>query len=231
MPHSELLWNRISTCPPVRRLLDTAGVRVTPYYLFLEKLSFFDGPHPRQAPGACEIGRLAGSDLRDLGAAPGIRLPSPERLARLGADELGYVLRCGGEAAGYTWICLRRCESRFGRFGLKPHEAYFFQTSIAAHFRGRNLALRLKCHAYAELKKLGREILYSHVMRFNRPSIRAHEKLNAKALGLWLSVEARRFWVCLPIRNYRLPPDALPFRRPGGPAAGFRRAPAPAEWD
>ncbi len=215
-------WMKISGYPPVRRLLDTLGIRIVPHYLYLEKRSFVDLSYLHRVFEEYKFGPVTSGDMTSMAEMSGISLPSETHLNRLDGGELCYVLRSRGKPVGYTWICLDRCESTYGKFRLMHNEAYFFQTTILDSLRRKGLGFYLKWKAYGELEKLGREILYSHVMVFNVPSIGLHKKLKAKTLTLGVSVEVmHKLWFCLPIRRYRLPVETNPGRHPNGFAVGL----------
>jgi GNAT superfamily N-acetyltransferase len=161
-------------------------------------------------------------DIAAMARLPRFLLP-PERYREgLGAAALCFGVKHGGKPVGYIWICLDRCDTAFGRFRLRPNEAYSLQTWVQEPFRRKGLAMYLKWRAFAELMKSGRDVLYSHVIVFNTPSVGFHNKLNAKMLRLGVVLQAaHRFWVCLPLKTYPLPAGVDGIRRPGGFSIGF----------
>lgn len=215
-------WNQVSRYPGVRRLLDVLGIRVVPFYLYVEKRSFVDLSALDGVFQEYEFGPVALDDIAAMAQRPGFSLPSRRYLKRLGAEALCFGVRYRGEPVGYIWICLDRCETLFGRFRLRPNEAYSLQTWVREPFRRKGLAVYLKWRALAELLKAGRDILYSHVMVSNVPSVGFHGKLNAKILRLGVSFQAAHsFWICLPVKNHPLPAGVNGVRRPGGFSLGF----------
>jgi hypothetical protein len=179
------LWMQLSAWPPVRKCLDRLGMKVVPFFLFLERLSFADLSPLSQRFGDYETGLLGPRDMAAVAAIPG-RDTTPEAVyqKRLKAGNICCGTRHRGDLVAYTWADMERCDSILYGFSLKPKEAYLFDAFTTESYRGRGIAPYLRWHSYRELAQLDKVDLYSYSLYSNAPAIRFKRKLNAQIVGV-----------------------------------------------
>ena len=183
-------WMRISACKPVRRGLDTLGMSVVPYYLFLEKKSFADLSHSGKHLRGYKTGLLGPEDMALVAAIPGRQVPEPVFQKRLQRGDICCGIKHEGVLVSFVWAAMDAAEAYFGRMPMKPTEAYLFDAFTRVDYRGRGLAPFLRWHLYGELEKRGRVDLYSYSLYSNRPAVRFKRKLNARTIAWGLHIQA-----------------------------------------
>lgn len=165
------------------------GIKTQPYYLCVEGLS--DRTLPPYETGFHQylFSFLGPEDMKKIGTIPHRFFSEQQLLSRLKKGQLCFAAKCRGKIAAFAWCNLEECHYDGCNFPLKNHEAYLFDTYTLNSFRGRGIAPYLRYHLYEELARMGRKRLYSVSERFNIPSIRFKQKLNAKFVGRGIYVE------------------------------------------
>ena len=99
-----------------------------------------------------------------------------------------YGAKYKGQIVAFTWVSLDESNYEWHKLQLKENEAYLFDMHTAKAFRGKNIAPYLRYQSYRVLKNMGRNKFYSISQFFNTPSKKFKKKLNAKFLGLHLTI-------------------------------------------
>lgn len=185
------LWSKITHNNPVRIFLDGlgwTGIRITPFYLTLEKRPSMPPPPPEDTD-AYTTALLGLEDMPGIAAIPLRTVSYKDLLDRLDAGCICVGILHRNKLAAFSWANLQECTFEGSRFALKANEAYLFDAFTMLDYRGRGLASRARYKVYTELEKLGRTRYYSITDCFNKPSLRFKQKLGAEKVWLGLLVK------------------------------------------
>lgn len=174
--------------------LNTVGILIQPYDLFLEGLRKGPIPAYETPPGGFHIEILHSADMKTIASMPDRNIPEARLLERLerGNECLGVFL--GNELAAFTWCNLDNCTFPGDPFPLGPEEAYLFDAHTSHVHRGKGLAPLARYQIYRRLERTGRSRFYSVSDRFNKQARRFKQKLNAQVLRSGIYVEIFRRW-------------------------------------
>ena len=174
--------------------LNTFGILIQPYDLFLEGLHKGPIPAYETPPAGFHIEILRSADMKTIASMPDRNIPQGRLLERLekGNECLGVYL--GRELAAFTWCNLESCTFPGDPFPLGPEEAYLFDAHTSHRHRGKGLAPLARYQIYRRLEGTGRRRFYSVSERLNKQAIRFKEKLNAEVLRSGIYVEVLRRW-------------------------------------
>jgi len=199
MSYYEYIRRRVRHSGFTRLLLEflaKIGINLRPFILLREGV--FDNAPGNIGPEfkAAEITFLEAADmpaLASLADLPGRSVTEDALQQRLRAGNKCAALTLNGELAAFTWCDYEKCSFQGYPFKLKANEVYLFDAYTFVAFRGKGLAPYIRHSLYVDLAKQGREICYSISDRFNRPSLRFKEKLNARWLvsGVYLVLFSR----------------------------------------
>lgn len=197
MNYTKYIRMKIRHNPFPRVVLDgltKLGIKIYPYHVFLEGL--FDGvQHPLKVrQDEYELGFLGPQDMKVIASIPFREISHEELLTRLRERKMCFGVKQRGRLAAFTWCDVEECNFKGLRFQLNDDEAYLFDAHTMDSFRGKGIAPYLRYQLYKKLAKLGRYKLYSISLRFNAPSLRFKEKLNAKLIGSGLFIELFHGW-------------------------------------
>ncbi|MGD2129436.1 MAG: hypothetical protein PVG42_03380 [Lysobacterales bacterium] len=179
-------------------VLAKIGINLRPFVVLREGI--FDHTDTPRIPDpdfeAVEIKYLEAADMRVLASLsdlPGRSITEGELQKRLRAGNKCAALTLDGELAAFTWCDFETCSFQGYPFSLKANEVYLFDAYTLVAFRGKGLAPYIRYSLYVDLARQGREFCYSVSDRFNRPSLRFKEKLNARWLisGVYLVLFSR----------------------------------------
>ena len=179
-----------------------AGIKISFFYLVKEGLY-------REIP-ELELNKFPDYDLiildeNDITLLSTIpeRTLSKEKLLKLLKDEcICFGLKKENDLAAVTWVNLKECS--YGSFNLpmKEEEACLFGAYTLIKYRGENLAPFIRYQCYKELKKMGKNTLYSISEALNRQSINFKKKLDARYIFLGLHVCLfNKFKFSIPLRK------------------------------
>ena len=179
-----------------------AGIKISFFYLVKEGLY-------REIP-ELELNKFPDYDLiildeNDITLLSTIpeRTLSKEKLLKLLKDEcICFGLKKENDLAAVTWVNLKECS--YGSFNLpmKEEEACLFGAYTLIKYRGENLAPFIRYQCYKELKKMGKNTLYSISEALNRQSINFKKKLDARFIFLGLHVCLfNKFKFSIPLRK------------------------------
>lgn len=197
------LWKAIGRNFLIRIFLDALGIKVIPFYLFLEES--FDGilPYLEIESDEYETGFLGPTDMKAIADIPGREISEKELIQRFKDGKFCYGMKFHGEVVGFTWYDLNRCHFEHYKFSLKEKEAYIFDTYTLESSRRKGIASYIRYRLYKELAGLGKNIFYSIAEYFNMPSIKFKQKLDAKSLRLVLYIELFKKWhISMTLRKY-----------------------------
>ena|GEM_PF-402135 len=168
------------------------GIQILPFYLVEERLSEEVAPAFEKGFEDLEIVPLGPEEMETVARARDHRFSREELLERLkrGNQCLGVMQQ--GSLAAFTWADLSECSSEWWRLPLKDNEAYLFDAYTLEEFRGKGIAPYMRYASYLALNQMGRDRFYSVSEVFNAPSLRFKERLKAKLLSLWVSVQLFR---------------------------------------
>lgn len=223
MSYYQYIRRRIRHSGFTRLLLEVLakiGINLRPFVLLQEGV--FDGPAVPLTlrPGFenLEIRYLESADmsaLAELSNLPGRSITEEELRERLRAGNKCAALTLNGELAAFSWCDFERCSFAGYPFKLRPNEVYLFDAYTLIAFRGKGLASHIRYSLYIDLAKQGRNVCYSISDRFNRPSLRFKQKLDAQWLvsGVYLVLFSRwRFTFMLKEHKSDVPVRSEPHR-------------------
>jgi GNAT superfamily N-acetyltransferase len=178
--------------------LAMVGIRITPFYLVEERLSEEVAPDLEKGFEAYEVVPLGPQEMEAVARITKYGFTQEQLLERLQRTNQCLGVKQDGVLAAFTWADLSECRSEWWRFPLKDNEAYLFDAYTLEEFRGKGIAPYMRYACYKALSQMGRDRFYSISEVFNAPSLRFKERLKAKLLSLWVSVELfgryRRTW-------------------------------------
>jgi len=172
--------------------LAMAGIRMIPFYLVEERLSEEVAPDFEKGFEAYEILPLGPEEMETIARVQKYGHTREELLERLQRANQCLGVKQDGVLAAFTWADLSECSSDWWRFPLTEDEAYLFDAYTLEEFRGKGLAPYMRYACYKALNQMGRDRIYSVSEVFNAPSLRFKERLRARLLSLWVSVELFR---------------------------------------
>lgn len=184
-------------------ILAKIGINLRPFVLLREGVFENTSRDFGNRFESAEITYLEAEDmpaLASLADLPGRSVTEDELQERLRAGNKCRALTLNGELAAFSWCDYEKCSFQGYPFSLKSNEVYLYDAYTFVAFRGKGIAPYVRYSLYEDLAKEGREICYSISDRFNRPSLRFKEKLNAKWLisGVYLVLFSRwRFTLML----------------------------------
>jgi len=192
----------------IRFKLMRNGVEFTPYYLMQEGLKFVTIiPEINGIPKDYSFAFLGPDDIKTMGVAKVVGFFSEEKsLALLKAGGKCIALKHNEEIAAYMWIDLAEINFIKSKIiPLKSNEAYLWEIRTTESYKGKNLAPYLRYKSYEVLKEMGRDVLYSVSVCFNKPTIRFKKKLNAKKLKLLLFIQLfNKFRRHFTLKSYKI---------------------------
>lgn len=180
----------------ILEILAKAGINLRPFVLLRESI-FEVKPRPPEPEFAdAETRYLDEADMpaiASLSDLPGRSVTEDELRDRLLAGNKCIGLTLNGELAAFSWCDYEQCSFLGYPFKLKSNEVYLFDAYTLVAFRGKGLGPYIRCRLYENLASQGRDVCYSISDRFNRPSLRFKEKLNARWLvsGIYLVLFSR----------------------------------------
>lgn len=188
MSYSAYIGRRLRYSGLNRLLLEAlakVGGNFRPFVLFRE--SVFDSTVEDLVAefDGYETKYLDADDMAPIAALaelPGRDISENDLRQRLQAGNKCLAVINNGELMAFSWYDLTNCTFRGYPFALKANEAYLFDAYTFPPFRGKGLALYLRCRLYRELTSLGRDTFYSISERLNRPALKFKKKLKAQEL-------------------------------------------------
>lgn len=196
MRYAQYLKHKLAYDPwqqTVLNIFGKCGIRIQPFYLFLEGLSAA-APTVQEEVTACEINFLQSEDMDQIGTLADRNIPTSILRHRLENGNICLGAWLQGELMAFTWCNFDRVTYEGYPCNLAADEAYLFDAYTATSFRGKGLAPYIRYRSYLELKTLGRTKLYSITERFNRSSMRFKQKLGARVVDSGLLVEFFKCW-------------------------------------
>jgi hypothetical protein len=169
--------------------LAMAEIRMTPFYLVEERLSEEVAPDFEKGFEAYEVVPLGPEEMEEIARVHKYGHTQEQLLERLQRANQCLGVKQDGVLAAFTWADLSECSDNWLRFPLKDNEAYLFDAYTVEEFRGKGIAPYMRYACYMALNQMGRDRFYSISEVFNAPSLRFKERLKAKLLSLWVSVE------------------------------------------
>jgi ribosomal protein S18 acetylase RimI-like enzyme len=168
------------------------GLQILPFYLVEERLSEEVAPAFEKGFEDLEIVPLGPEEMETVARVRDHEFSREELLERLKRGNQCLGVKQDGALAAFTWADLSECTSEWWRFPLKDNEAYLFDAYTLEAFRGRGIAPYMRYACYMALNRMGRDRFYSVSEVFNAPSLRFKERLRARLLSLWVSVQLFR---------------------------------------
>ena len=90
---------------------------------------------------------------------------------------LGALIQ--GQIIAFTWANLNQFSFKSYTFPLASSEAYLHDAYTSIEYRGKKIAGYLRYKLYEKLADLGRYMLYSITIQYNKPALRYKEKIGA----------------------------------------------------
>ena len=168
------------------------GIQIIPFYLVEERFPEELAPDFEKGFEDFEIVLLGPEEMETIARVPDYRFTQEQLLERLQRGNQCLGVKQHGALAAFTWADLSECSNEWCRFPLKDNEAYLFDAYTLKEFRGKGIAPYMRYACYTALNQMGRDRFYSISEVFNAPSLRFKERLKAKLLSLWVSVELFR---------------------------------------
>ncbi len=199
MDYFKNLWVKIRFSSPLRIITDILGrlgVRITPYYIYLEGLDYADLSSLKTDFTGYETVLLGSQDMKEIAEIPGrCNLTEQSFLNKLNQGHLCLGMKHDGKLAGFNWANLTELTfSASTCFKLKNNEAYLYDAFTLMDFRGIGIAPYIRYKCYQQLEQLGKNRLYSISLAFNTPAIKFKKKLNAEPYELRLFIDIFRKW-------------------------------------
>ena len=113
------------------------------------------------------------------------RFRKGEAEKRIKAGNLCFVAYVDGQIAHYTWIVLGEtdiCEP-WGKLRIESNSAYNFDGYSAPKYRGLGLGPFVFKEALDYLEKKGVSKVYALIDKYNKPSLRAAQKMGYRLVG------------------------------------------------
>ena len=140
-----------------------------------------------------------------MAAMGGSGYSSEELKTRLENKSICVGLKHKDKIVSYTWCDIVNSQHQLLLFNLSENEAYFYDSYTTNAYRGKNLIILVRHHAYKELKKIGRQKFLSTADFFNTPAIKFKKKLDAKPLQVVFYVNLfTKFEKIFVLKNYGL---------------------------
>lgn len=186
----------------IRYRLIRYGFEFTPFYLMQEGINLVEKiPVISGQQNEYSLEFLGDEDMKIVAFNSGLPEERPLYLLKTGQKCVG--LRHNGKITAFLWINLKEIEFGSLKMPLKSNEAYLWDMYTIDSYRGKNLAPFLRFKTYEILKKMGREVLYSVSVCFNKPTIKCKKKLNAKPLKLMMFIELfHNYRWCFKLKSY-----------------------------
>jgi GNAT superfamily N-acetyltransferase len=199
MDYFKNLWSKVRFSSPLRIVTDILGrlgVRITPYYVYLEGLDRADLSSLKTNFTGYETVLLESQDMKEIAEIPGRKnLTEQSFLDKLDQGHLCLGMKHDGKLAGFNWANLSELTfSANTCFTLKDNEAYLYDAYTLMDFRGIGIAPYIRYRCYQQLEQLGKNRLYSISLAFNTPAINFKKKLNAELYELRLFIDIFRKW-------------------------------------
>jgi hypothetical protein len=181
----------------VRLFLDALGrigVRITPYYIFVEGLSDKLDLNFNKDFEEYDLGFLSPDDMKVIAAIPGRHINEKKLIERLDNGKLCFGLKLNGELCAFTWCSLTEFRGIGKNKALAKDEAYLSDAYTFFPFRGRGIAPYIRYELYKEIAKLGKHKLYSYSSAFNAPSLKFKKKLKARIIEKHIYIKIFDKW-------------------------------------
>ena len=172
----------------IRNSLNKIGLRISLSIVFEEKL--FDAEIPSSDLEDCKVGLLTSTDMPEVAAMDGYSYSSEELVNRLDNKSICVGLKHRNKIVSFTWCDIENRRHHILPFELSENDAYLYDAYTTGAYRGKNLIMLVRYHAYKELNKIGRLKFLSASDFFNTPAIKFKKKLDANPLQLV-------FYICL----------------------------------
>ncbi|MBT4522515.1 MAG: hypothetical protein HOC23_21170 [Halieaceae bacterium] len=174
--------------------LDKIGIKIVPYYFYLEGKSKAQFPTGIQAPENCTFSQLTEIDMHVIASIPERHISQEQLLDRLNQGKICFGVKYNGQLAGFTWVDPHECSYEGYRFVLKGHEAYLFDAFTLMPFRGKGLAPYMRYSVYSALEADGITTMYSISNYLHKSAVRFKEKLHAKIIDRGMHVSLFNTW-------------------------------------
>ena len=175
-------------------ILDKAGIKIVPYYLFMEKLTEGGQPHLEAGFDDYSTTFLDSGDMKVIAEIPARNTSEEQLMQRLKEGQMCFGAKKRGQLIAFTWVDLHECHYKGYRFLLKEDEAYLFDAHTLMSFRGKGIAPYTRYELNKELDRLNIKRLYSISNRLHTSSVKFKMKLNAKAIDWGIHVELFKKW-------------------------------------
>jgi len=191
------LRHKVTRNPAPGLILDAwskLGLRVLPFYLFVEPVQDRAPPSPRLPSEEVSIELLDEGDMAEIAALPNRGPSLREHLDNLRRGQRCLGLRHRGRITSFSWYDLDVCSYRGLSFPLLADEAYLFDQYTLMDYRGCGLAPYLRYQLHLHLRELGRRRLFSISNRYNAAALRFKAKLGAEVVASFVSAELLWRW-------------------------------------
>jgi len=201
------LWSKLRYSNFLRLFFDALarlGVRIAPYYLFLEIISSENILERPSGFEDYEMNFWGPEEMKQMALIPGRKFSEKFLVQRLKDGQKCIGLKKDNTLAAFSWCNLKEISVKWNLSPLKKDEAYLFDAYTLLDYRGKGIAPFLRFHLYRELQKLGRTKLYSYSDYFNTSAVRFKQKLDAKKMKLFLVINFFDKWYfSFLLKNFR----------------------------
>ena len=170
-------------------VLKLIGIRIHPIYIYQEGLDLAPDSIVPKRPDGYRIAYARNEDMPQLIAFPDKRDSLETLNRRLDRGDLCIAAWSNGAIASFCWVSVTDFSSETFSLHLGKQEAYLLDTYTAKEHRRRGLSLFLRYRLYEKLSEQGRHTLFSVANRFNLPSIRFKNKIGARIVGSYVSIQ------------------------------------------
>ncbi|MFQ5964180.1 MAG: GNAT family N-acetyltransferase [Candidatus Scalinduaceae bacterium] len=179
------------------------GIRIQPYYIYLEGLFNGNLSHFESGFDEYDVGFLGPQDMEKVSSLPGLNWSKEQLMLWLKKGNKCFGVKYRGDLVALTWCQSDLFDFFIYQYPLKEDEANICHAYTLETYRGKGLAPYVRYQCYKELAKLGKIKLYSASDYFNFPAIRFKKKLHAKKLELCLFISLfKKFQFKLPLKRY-----------------------------
>jgi hypothetical protein len=202
--HSSKKRRFFSRLSDTLKAIEKTGLRINPYYIFLEGLFSARLREFEKEFEGYEIALLGQQDMSAISSANiSDRKESEEYLLnRLKRGPKCIGVRYRAKIVAFTWYDLKQCNFYGMISPLRASEVFLFDAYTLKSHRGKGIAPFVRWQVYKMLSQSGSDILFSVSDFFNTSAIRFKKKLDARLLELRLSVQFRSLHLDVRLKRY-----------------------------
>ncbi len=194
----QLIWSRIRhrlVFLSFRNLISRVGIDIEPYYWVKEGSIEFIPPIIKGNQLEFSLKKLNLAETKEaLLNSSGMSSHIEKLKDNFENGQSCIALVHEDKIAAYMFIETNNFVYKHKNIILKEDEAYLLNMYTFESYRGKNLAPYIRYKSYEILNKQGINNIYSITQYFNKSSKKFKDKLNARNLNLFLSIELFNIW-------------------------------------